>query len=272
MSLRLVQEPPKAEDFTPLQEHQEQTPSTFYGAKPVLYAQQSDLTLSVTVAELRGDATFSRFHVDVEGDDSAGLIKNVGAWVNSEFVQTSIAMVICSQRYSTLILFQSSPSPIGVAIPYPSIALHATMKSPTGVEALLLNLSLNDAETVNSDADINVLELTMYPPGWNTSSPQESCIQSIYLAMNTCADLHPDPDENGEVDVDETAPGATGWITADNMDDFVDEDGNFRGRELEVEDEALGPGAGYVRLRDEESEDVEEVNGDGHEEKYQRTG
>lgn len=89
--------------------------------------------------------------------------------------------------------------------------------------------------------------------------------------MNTCADLHPDPNMSGDEGddiLDETEPGATGWITADNMDDYVDEDGNFRGTVLG--DEELGPGAGTVRQREDGG--ANGVNGDDeHEGKYYRT-
>jgi nucleotide-sensitive chloride channel 1A len=96
--------------------------------------------------------------------------------------------------------------------------------------------------------------------------------------MNTCADFHPDPDYDDE-DVmddrfDETAPGATGWITAENMDQYMDEDGNFAGTVIGGGSE-LGPGAGTVRTRGDGEAEANGTNGaDGeeHEGKYQRTG
>lgn len=171
-----------------------------------------------------------------------------------------------------LILFQNAPNPTGVTIPYPSIALHGVTKK-NGVEALLMNLSLNDAEAVNADEDIDVLELILLPPSYGSNAPQTSCIQEIFAAMNTCADLHPDPDDDDEEGApDLTAPGATGWITADNMDEYVDEDGNFKGG-MVIGGEDLGPGAGTVRPRDGDEEEQDATNGvNGREEKYQRTG
>jgi nucleotide-sensitive chloride channel 1A len=142
------------------------------------------------------------------------------------------------------------------------------MKYKASVEALLLNISLNDSDTVNADEDISILELTVLPPAYNTDSPQPGCVKEIFSAMNTCADLHPDPDEDGgEGEEDMTAPGATGWITAENMDDFMDEDGNFKGV---VYGEDLGPGAGTVRQRD--ADETNGTNGVEAESKYQRTG
>jgi len=150
------------------------------------------------------------------------------------------------------------------------------MKYQNLTDALLLNISLNDAETVNADEDISILELTVLPPGINNDPAQSVCIKEIFAAMNTCADLHPDPNEDGdEGEEDLTAPGATGWITAENMDDYLDDDGNFKGV---VYGEELGPGAGTVRAREEDEDEDEErngangVDGEAHEEKYQRTG
>ena len=146
------------------------------------------------------------------------------------------------------------------------------MKYQNVTDALLLNISLNDAETVNADEDISILELTVLPPQADTNVPQTATIKEIFAAMNSCADLHPDPDEDGdEGEEDLTAPGATGWITADNMDDYMDEDGNFKGV---VYGEELGPGAGTVRAREDgdDRNGVDGADGEAHEEKYQRTG
>lgn len=250
MSIRHVATAPLASDFTPLQEHQEQTPTTFFGAKPVTYANYSGVTLSAPASQLQEDPVFAKFSTTTDGDDT--LIKDVDVWVTSE----------------SLILFQTSPTPTGAAITYPTIALHATMKWKSTVEALYMNLSLNDAETVNDEEDIQTLELTLLPPNY-ASIPENTCIKDIFSAMNTCADLHPDPnddDEGDDIDDDLTAPGASGWITAENMDQYVDEEGNFSGM---VIGEELGPGAGTVRSRD----DVEGSNGvNGDDVKWSRTG
>ncbi|KAH9882307.1 hypothetical protein J1614_000543 [Plenodomus biglobosus] len=255
MALRHLTSPPKADDFTPLHEHQQQTPSTFFGAKPILYANYSHLTLSALSSQLQQHGAFSQFSSEADGENA--LIKHVTIWVSSE----------------NLTLFQSSPTPTGVSIPYPTIALHATMKYKSTIEALYMSLSLNDTENVNEEDDIQVLELTVLPPSYD-STPETACIQDIFSAMNTCADLHPDPngsdDDNDDI-LDESAPGATGWITADNMDEYMDEDGNFRGTVLGGEE--LGPGAGTVRQRDDGDEHMSGPNGaSGHEEKYHRTG
>jgi nucleotide-sensitive chloride channel 1A len=82
MAIRHLDTQPKTEDFTPLAEHQQQTPSTFFGAKPVVYARYAGLTLSAPALQLQQDAAFFRFNTETEGDDA--LIKDVEIWVNSE--------------------------------------------------------------------------------------------------------------------------------------------------------------------------------------------
>ena len=183
---------------------------------------------------------------------------------------TNVLSLIVSR---SLLIFQASKS-IGVTIPFPSIALHATMRwkpDTQAVEALYMNLSLNDAEEVNDEDDFKMLELTILPPKFDGTA-ETGCIKEIYEAMNKCADLHPDPnDSDVDEELDETAPGASGWITAENMDQFTDADGNFA---IPVYGEELGPGAGTVRAREEDGDEEENVNGvdgDNHETKYHRT-
>ena len=73
-------------------------------------------------------------------------------------------------------------------------------------------------------------------------------------------------------------PGSGGWITAENVGEFFDEEGNFRAGE------SLGEGAGRVRGREDEEDDDGSVEGtNGHsnggeggpemeETKWRRTG
>jgi nucleotide-sensitive chloride channel 1A len=142
------------------------------------------------------------------------------------------------------------------------------MKWKGQVNALFMNISLNDASAVNDDDDIEILELSVLPPSY-TSNPDTTCIKDIFAAMNTCADLHPDPDDSDADEEDDSAPGATGWITTDNMDEYLDEDGNFLGQVIGGE---LGPGAGTVRERDDDEEERPNgVNGTNGDAKWQRT-
>ena len=108
--------------------------------------------------------------------------------------------------------------------------------------------------------------------------------KKIYDALSSCADLHPDPaspsQEDGALqfpDIDggdgsitmlngengsrnclpPPMPGSGGWITADNIQDYMDEERNFRV-------EGLGGGAGTVRAREDDEEmGVDEDGGQG---------
>lgn len=129
------------------------------------------------------------------------------------------------------------------------------------------------------------------------SSTTQSQVEALYSALSACANLHPDPSSDPlsltEADIAEDVgdhpvfeydrlpsngssnglppamPGSNGWITAENMDQFFDEEGNWR-------ISGLGPGAGIVRERSEEDRDDEVpdsdglANGDGEETKWRR--
>lgn len=151
-------------------------------------------------------------------------------------------------------------------------------------------MQLEFADGGDNDDDFACVELTIIPP---TSATTETPAQKMYTAMAACSDLHPDPnDEDDDDDADNhdriifegsaehealegfsgvmrgqadgslppPLPGSGGWITADNVHEYFDEDGNWIGQGAE-EQEELGDGAGTRRGRDED--DGEGVNGDG---------
>ena len=139
---------------------------------------------------------------------------------------------------------------------------------------------------------------------------EQTPVQAMFNALSACSNLHPDPVEPGDEDEDAQGgqsrlfaaglampgvsdgglppamPGSGGWITAENMHEFVDEDGNFVGGDEEMgdedgegeeENEPLGPGAGTVRQRGEDQEhqnggSVDGAGGTaGEETKWRRT-
>ena len=192
------------------------------------------------------------------------------------------------RRHLTL---YSSAKQHGVQIPYPTITIHAQEGN-----AVLLELNLSDQNT--ADEDLEFLQLRIFPTSISKAASEQaddiqtngngspSPIKALYDAISACQELNPDPNPEGDEDeeggFDETAPGATGWITSENMADFMDENGNFRmpeggtviGGEEEVYDgdgnaDDLGAGAGKRRGADEVDA------GDGAKEdetKWQRTG
>jgi nucleotide-sensitive chloride channel 1A len=178
-----------------------------------------------------------------------------------------------------VVLFSPTTSK-GVSIDYPTIALHA-LGSQDGQTAVYLQLDLHDQELTNDDDDIQTLTLHLIPKasvGESASnghtddtngipSANGAAAKDLFEALSACADLNPDPmdeDEDGEgPEVPE--PGAGGWITSENMHEFMDENGNWTGPEIPV----LGAGAGQVRPRDDEDADGDEAVEDA---KWQRTG
>lgn len=120
-------------------------------------------------------------------------------------------------------------------------------------------------------------------------------VRELFDALSACADLHPDPASNSDIDIDiddedegnyptgnldtedytqidglpPPMPGSGGWITAENVGEFFDDEGNFRGGGR------LGEGAGSVRGREEDSEEAGDdgngADGEGEETKWRRT-
>lgn len=134
-------------------------------------------------------------------------------------------------------IFYANKKQVGLQVLYPSI----TITAQDGAEVLLeLNLSSQDT----ADEDIEVLQLrispnsVMYPEDdMSESAPNGAghalASAALFKSISNCQELNPDPrlpgdeDEDGEEFFDESAPGATGWITSENMAQFMDADGNF---------------------------------------------
>jgi len=151
-----------------------------------------------------------------------------------------------------------------------------------------LQLELSDGGA--SDDDFETVELTLIPPPSASADEEAAATASgnkpsettkLFEAISECSNLNPDPVEEGEEeDEDEriifeaghealegyTAvytgasdgglpppmPGSSGWITADNVHEFFDADGNWVGGEEEGVSGELGEGAGTVHDREEE--------------------
>lgn len=148
-------------------------------------------------------------------------------------------------------------------------------------------------ELPDGDDEAEPLELTILPPpsGGSTSETNgqaaKSRAQLLYDAIAACSDLHADPVDEEEEDDDYNdriifegsaehealegftgvlrgaadgslpppMPGSSGWITAENVHEYFDAEGNWIGDGEDADD--LGDGAGRVRGREE----VEDVNG-----------
>lgn len=168
---------------------------------------------------------------------------------------------------------------------------------------MLLELNLSHPDT--ADEDIEFLQMRIAPgsverhvdeaettatTGANGTTARTDSATALFKAISDCQELNPDPPapgegEDGEEAFDETAPGATGWITSENMHEFMDEDGQFLNgdggadmteeeageagaRPAEEAAAALGEGAGRTRTAAEVDAD-EDATEDS---KWQRTG
>ena len=88
MSLETTQDLPSLENFTLLSEHEQQTPGTFFGGKPVLHLRcplaslkisKEDLQLQPALARLQYDELRSE---DVTGEEQV-IIDDIDVWVSS---------------------------------------------------------------------------------------------------------------------------------------------------------------------------------------------
>jgi nucleotide-sensitive chloride channel 1A len=151
----------------------------------------------------------------------------------------------------------------------------------------------------------NIIELTI-TSGSNSGTGSELSILDLYSAVSACSNLHPDPgigsddpedissigddrimfegsvgyasgivlpgNNAGDGGLPPSFPGSGGWITAENVGEYFDENGDWRS--------GLGLGAGTVREREDEDAD-EQVRtdqntddagpGDHDEAKWRRT-
>lgn len=287
---------PMASDYTPLAEHEASTPSTFFGAKPVLHAHYSQCRILASPSELAALAEFGTLALapstDTNGNGEATaaetqqICDKVDVFVNSHDLTLANRSTEAAEDSSVL------------RIPYPAISLHATQRlfltangtystEPSGpsqspIHAIYLQLDPAYAthDQTNPDGDDGGAEATLLivPPPFTGSEGESNSkeAQDVFEALSRCADLHPDPNADGEDEDGQVTlgganfPGAGGWITADNAHEYEDqfadaeEDDADGGVQENGTAADLGPGAGSKR---EGEEDVESTE-DG---KWQRT-
>ncbi|GKZ66846.1 hypothetical protein AnigIFM60653_003113 [Aspergillus niger] len=297
--------PPDTTTFIPLAEHQSRTPSSFHSGPPILYSHHQNCKLVLLEREALAvpalgalrEASTANGTTEEEGDKEI-VISGVNVWVTSE-----------------KFLLHNPTTNTGLSIPYPSISLHAIQRlqlpsSEDQVQGLYMQIANPTTSSYSSaDDEEDALTVTVVPetPTQESSSPAEegdekpeTPTQTLYAAVSACSNLHPDPVEPGDEDEDDyegeegafqsglvsmgsaegglppPVEGSSGWITAENMHEFFDEEGNWiaGGEEPTL---PLGPGAGTVRQREEDEGAVdgqEGVNGDGNggeETKWRRT-
>jgi nucleotide-sensitive chloride channel 1A len=283
MALELLDATPVLDDFTPLSEYSSQTPGSFFGGKAVLHLHAPNSTIKIPIDQFNAQPDFQRLYggtAPAAGSDNHAHLSGVDVWVTSRHV----------------LLFAPAHS-AGLQVSYPTITITAQVG-----QDVLLELNLSDNDTADEDIQFVQVLVTAGTVQHHAVAAQEhaeggalnengttshnDASTALFKAISDCQELNPDPPqpgeegENGEAGFDETAPGATGWITSENMADFMDESGNFRMPEgmtvIGGEDEegtpaeTLGAGAGRTRTADEL--DAENGAGEDDDNKWQRTG
>ncbi|KAK2733356.1 hypothetical protein FQN55_003409 [Onygenales sp. PD_40] len=336
--MEVLHDPPNASSFVPLAEHQSRTPASFYSGPPILHhlserckivILERELSKSTALAGLKPSATASG-----SSNGAAPITATVAEDEDKEIVIDGVDVWVTSER----LLLYSQPAKSGVAVPYPSISLHAIQRlqlpdSPSTstddnkVQGLYMQLATDSNENEeDEDMEEDSTCLTIVPPApapqpqpqseqstpipgeAEENKPTQSPTQELFAAVSACSNLHPDlqtgdgDEENDNQDeqvqqldgsvlfqnglilpgnnaggLPPAMPGSGGWITAENMHEYFDEEGNWKAERVEGEEEGslgLGPGAGTVRQRDGEGEErggEEAGEGTGEETKWRRT-
>lgn len=212
------------------------------------------------------------------------MTSSSGRWTFSS--APSESLLLHTRIHSSLLTFSprhftlfSTEASTGISIPYPAISIHAVKPlAASGQQAVWMQLELSDSGADDADEPASI-DLTI------VSAPGTA--QELYDAISACSDLHPDrADDESDDDGDRIVfegdhealdgftgvmrgredgglpppfPGSSGWITAENMHEYFDADGNWIGDGADEEEGVsgeLGEGAGRTRTRDE-------VNGHG---------
>jgi nucleotide-sensitive chloride channel 1A len=98
MSLTTITTSPTADDFTPLSEHLEQTPGSFFTEKPVLHLQAPASKLQVSKEELEANEAVKALvtTTDDAALDAEGLveIQDIDVWVTSRYARIARSFVL----------------------------------------------------------------------------------------------------------------------------------------------------------------------------------
>ncbi|OAP61470.1 hypothetical protein AYL99_03673 [Fonsecaea erecta] len=249
---------------------------------------------------------------DFEMRGQQKVVDNVDVWVTSDklFLYSNDANAGLSIPYPSISLhaIQSLPQPS----PGEQQGLYMQIISFPSPES-----GAQDEDTDPDSISVTVIPTASAPPQVVSGTthdglegedkPEQTPVVAMFNALSACSNLHPDPveDDDGEDGggsrlfraglafpgssdggLPPAMPGSGGWITAENMHEFFDEEGNWIGGDDQAEpdeddgdgaaaasDDPLGPGAGTVRPRQDTERGDEDAAGVGEAEetKWRRT-
>ena len=96
-----VTQKPQVEDFTPLDQHQEQTPQSFFAAKPVIHLQSPRATVAISKEDAEKNADFGHLGSREEEEAESISFKNIDVWVTSRYAVQALDW----EKGSSLICF-----------------------------------------------------------------------------------------------------------------------------------------------------------------------
>ncbi|KAB5531273.1 benzoylformate decarboxylase [Coniochaeta sp. 2T2.1] len=289
----IIRSPPSVSDYVPLSDYQSQTPETFHGGKPVLHYHATGVLARVyrsqcdSLAFFANPSPLSFPEPSVDNPDEK-CEQVVDLYINSENFTIYSPKAECglSLPYPTITLHAISK--------IQNTAVDGGQEFPS----VYLQLELSDGG--EDDESYDTVELTLIPgpptsPSSAANEPQPEETKKMFEAISECSNLNPDPLGDEDDDEDEydkivfegdvegreeipglpgvyasdsglppPMPGSSGWITAENVHEYFDAEGNWIGGEEEEEGVSgeLGEGAGRVRGRDEvDAAEEKEVNG-----------
>ncbi|KAI1329117.1 regulator of volume decrease after cellular swelling-domain-containing protein [Xylariaceae sp. FL0255] len=280
-------------DFLPLSEYQAQTPDTFFDGKPVLHFH--DATTKAWVSEDRHIEQLFFFSDPVaaptppesqtlRGDHNSGVReeKNVEVFVSSTKLtlfshdsQTGIEI-----PYPAITLHAIKNFKLEENDQFAGVYMQLEFSSPDDDDSFdPIELTLIPCNKSTSEQSLDPLNAER--------------THALFNQISACSNLNPDPrNEEGDNSDDEfnadhiifeghvdrdgqevdglpgvlqgdsngglppPLPGSSGWITADNVDQYFDKDGNWIGQGGGGDDDddavsgELGDGAGHVHGRD----------------------
>ncbi|KXH64085.1 hypothetical protein CSAL01_01332 [Colletotrichum salicis] len=275
-----IRSPPSLGDFTPIEEHQSQTPASFFGGKPVLHFHLEGAKAWIPASQKGNLAVFPADVSTMASAPDGTTLREA----TEELVEQHVSVFVTSENFTIFSTAQGA----GVQIPYPSISIHAvkqvgSISEGAPLQAIWMQLQLADGG--DGDDDFDTIDLTLVPA---VTTGAQVDIQKFYDAISACSDLHPDPVDEGDEEEDgriiferehepvegyagvlygapngglpPAFPGSGGWITAENVHEHFDADGNWIGQngteDEEEEGGQLGEGAGRIRGHDEANNGV----------------
>lgn len=227
---------------------------------------------------------------------------------SSDIVKSALTDPVVSRK---LLLFSpSSEVGISIPYPTISLHAIQSLPAPTADEqqGLYMQLILQSSNTESEEEDeeedsisVTIVPQNDAPPPPTTTDPDSTSEDhspqpptvAMFTALSNCSNLHPDPvsDEqelgglqsstlfqtgmiapgNGSGELPPPMPGSGGWITAENMGEYFDDEGNWVGEIPAGQEDTLGVGAGSVRPREDDDDQAAHQNEMADETKWRRT-